>query len=425
MIIRELTARYRLPDGLRFTPLNLVQWSGILLLFTPKINLVSVEGQTAGLRIDDVLLLVLLAYTALKFLLPKQNRFSRLELSVLLFLGLLLLSNLINLLFFRRSNPLYTIRYVEYFVFFYVGYFCSREFDVRRIAVALLVVNALVMLGQKFNLVGGFTSVGFGGDVSDRVIGLTGGPWEIGLIINYLFIILLYGRESRPVPFQRGFVYFILTAALILLTGSRMPALAHVLIAFFYFSGRFRSKTFFFSLAAGLGVALIFLLVTVQNPLVERSSNLFTFSNIQLFSDYYQQLNVDVVFTDFPPTPGDADSDMSWLMRISKWSFAIKFWTHQMLAWIVGVGPGLWGIALDGGWIRLLTETGLAGFFIYLMILRNVARLNIAMRLLLIPFAVNMLMIDIYLAYKCMALFFFLTGYYTRPGDFNHRVVIR
>lgn len=65
------------------------------------------------------------------------------------------------------------------FVFYVVGYYCISENYINKYLFFIFILNAFVMVLQYAGFVGGFASEGYN-QVSSRVIGLTGGPWEIG-----------------------------------------------------------------------------------------------------------------------------------------------------------------------------------------------------------------------------------------------------
>ena len=98
----------------------------VLLLFLPKINLITMAGQTAGLRIDDVCLLFAAGIMFLGYARAKRSWLS-IEKFFFLFFSLSVFSVCINTLLFDgglfefRPNILYVMRFLEYFVFFYIG----------------------------------------------------------------------------------------------------------------------------------------------------------------------------------------------------------------------------------------------------------------------------------------------------------------
>src|SRR5690606_9722780 len=106
----------------------LLAFSAIPLLFIPKISLIKIRGETAGLRIDDLILLSLSLF--LMFLrLSNAKGLLRIE----KIFGVILLSSFVSFLSNRildhfdynipnTSSIIYTFRLIEYFLFFYIGY---------------------------------------------------------------------------------------------------------------------------------------------------------------------------------------------------------------------------------------------------------------------------------------------------------------
>ncbi|WP_220527392.1 hypothetical protein [Klebsiella pneumoniae] len=80
--------------------------------------------------------------------------------------------------------------------------------------------------------------------------------------------------------------------------------------------------------------------------------------------------------------------------------------------------------ALDGGWLRITTETGIIGLLLFVMFLMRVKRLSPTMSLCVIAFCINMLMIDIYMSYKVMSMMLLLAGYYQKKKK-TERALIR
>src|SRR6202035_430524 len=154
-------------------------------------------------------------------------------------------------------------------------------------------------------------------------------------------------------------------------------------------------------------------ILLIPNPLTERSENLFSVANIERFQDQYSKASVpDEKFEGWSEVyTADEYTDLSWLIRLARWIIAIKTWTNSPLAWFVGVGPGNWGPALDGGWLRVMSEWGLLGLSIFLVFLYRIAQISRATFALVVALAIIMLFIDIHIAYKAMSLFFFLSGY--------------
>jgi O-Antigen ligase len=206
------------------------------------------------------------------------------------------------------------------------------------------------MVLQKIGWVGGFVSRGIAADVSERVVGLTGGPWEVGAVLNFCYSLLIFDRNRQSsARFAVGL--FVPTFALLLLTGARMPTLAHLALLFLFFFRRSRSTFRFLATSSVVASIALAGFLLIPNPVVERSSDLISTNNLEAFGQIYKNVDLSqgMKFTEIPYSE---ESDLSWLMRATKWSLALHFWTARPLSWIIGLGPGSLGPSLDGGWLR-------------------------------------------------------------------------
>src|SRR5215208_5522954 len=109
------------------------------LLFLPKINLIRVHAEeTAGLRIDDLVLLfvgiLLIGAHAIS-----QQRIYKIEGWILLITSLGIFSFFMNRFLvasgflFMDAKIFYSLRLLEYFLFFYIGAIASQHFSDRLI----------------------------------------------------------------------------------------------------------------------------------------------------------------------------------------------------------------------------------------------------------------------------------------------------
>jgi len=403
---------------------HLIVVLGVGMLFMPKINLVSIAGESAGIRIDDVLLLGIFFLLTIGMIYSPKSKMNSIESVAFILFGFMLVSNFANILLFQRSTLLYSLRYYEYFVFFYIGqYYYDTHYSVIKLLFMLLLFNAILMLLQQFSLIGGFSSAGYIQYVDSRPIGNSGGPWEIGSIINILLAILLF-ENSELRPLSLIFIS-VLSFFLVVMTGARMPVLAHTfIISYFFYVHSSNKAVFLRNIIFVLGV-LIFAIFLIPNPLAERSQYIFSTENIEYFKNQYALATVPVGsfngFTD--QYIAVENTDASWLMRIGHWIIAIKTWTDSYFALLLGVGPGNWGIALDGGWLRVLTEMGLFGYSIFIVFLSKISKITSGMFVVVVALSINMLFIDIHIAYKAMSLFLFLSGYFYKKSRSNLRKV--
>lgn len=405
---------------------------GLPLLFLPKINLIALGGkETAGVRLDDfvlffLFLLIFWAHFSLK------RRVGPVEKWVFAIAGFSLLSFAVNrFLVFQGmlhvdASLFYCLRLIEYFVFFYVGAMAAQFFSPSKVIKAFFAWNLVIMFLQKMGLVGQFNVEGYYPLADDRVVGIASFPSEAGMLLDMAFCYLIFDegvnrRFSRMLPPDiREFInqthacwLFFITSILVIITGSRIAivALAFVFLFKLYDTLKKGSIGTWISNGILLAAALIVggILIMQTSALSGRSSELLSMKNIDLIGKVWNNINLS-----YDPIGNEsvkyAAYDMSWWMRIHKWCYALKiYWLHPE-CWLLGVGPGFAMAALDGGWLRILTENGLVGCFLYWKLFSSIARQSTQLKWMVVAFAINMIFFDVYLAYKPMSLLFFVSG---------------
>jgi hypothetical protein len=76
---------------------------------------------------------------------------------------------------------------------------------------------------------------------------------------------------------------------------------------------------------------------------------------------------------------------------------------------------------LDGGFLRILTEYGIIGSFLFWKLFSTIYHKTLQLKWMVISFAINMIFFDVHLAYKPMSLLFFITGFaYTIRSENVH-----
>lgn len=405
------------------------------LLFLPKINLISVAaGETAGLRIDDLILLIIGILFMWGHALSHQ-RVYKIEGSILLITCFGIFSYLLNRVFYTlnmihmEAKIFYALRLLEYFLFFYIGALASQFFQDRTIVRSFLLWNILLMVLQKFNLIGGVVSVGgYLTDVSSRVQGIASFPSEMGLLLNLLFCFLVFDDQTQSKflrlfhsPFTRYILHklylygmFCLFGLFIIWTGNRISIVALVVCFLF------RIKQDLSLHSIGSYISMMFLVpivalvvgfaITQTIAVYKRSTNLFAVKNIELFTVVWDKVDIN----EHPSGNEKLETgnyDMSWFLRIHKWLFMTKSYLHHPECYLQGLGPGYAGAALDGGLLRIITEYGIIGAFLFWKFFGYLYRLNPQTKWMMVAFLINMIFFDAYLAYKTMSFLLFTCGY--------------
>jgi len=283
-------------------------------------------------------------------------------------------------------------------------------YDFESILKIFVILNCAVAILQFVGVVGGFTSTGYESDAG-RPFGLSANhPAEMAAMLNLLFAALVF--SEKPIKFWR---WSFIVGFFVFLTGSRSSVVAHCLLMLVYIYKHSKSKVNFVLTTTCIAGVLIAIVAAVPNAVTSRSADLFTIQNVDMIRDAYNSIPVDRQFSDVSEGGAQEDSpegvDLSWFQRGYKCALVTKTMLAQSWTiWILGVGPGGIGIALDGGWLRLIVETGIVGTMAFLFFLARISQLSTACSMAVLALALNMCMIDSHLAYKVMAFLFLLTG---------------
>lgn len=406
---------------------------GLPLLFLPKINLISLGArETAGIRIDDMVLfgfclIIFWAHFALK------KKMCPLELWIVALLAFSLISFFSNRILVSmeilrvNASIFYCVRLFEYFLFFYIGALCTQFFPASKVIAAFFGWNLFLMILQKIGLVGQFSVSGYEATATDRVVGIASFPSEAGVLIDMVFCFLVFNKEpiTRVQNFFSGnlrlflsqtYVYwlFLICSALVINTGSRIAIVA-LFVAFLF---RIKNDLTWHSLAPWLyagvfltiGAAMAIVMISQTESVSTRSAGLLSWKNLDLIRLVWDHINLNYDPIGHETIAHSSDYDMSWWMRIHKWCYALKIYYLHPECYLQGIGPGFAMAAVDGGFVRILTEYGLIGCFLFWKVFSQIYRQSPALKWMVIAFLINMIFFDVYLAYKPMSLLLFVSG---------------
>lgn len=382
-----------------------------LFLLAPKVNIIQISGQTSGIRADDLFLLLVSPYLLMRVR-DALNSISAVRL-YLAFIGLAFVSAVWHVDSNDWKLVLYPLRLLEYTTFLIFGALCTSRRLLVSIASLIILFNTGAALGQMFLGWGGFPYSRYAQEVGARAIGLTAGPWEMAAVVNIALAYLAYAWGRRPERTTRFLSIYMVALVCMILSGSRVGLVVNTLIVASYFVAlEVKPWNRVLSLGATLAIsALTF--AAVPNSLGERSRALLEQGNLE----HTQQIGrrdgcqigeaggtIDFAVVD------DGKHDPSWGVRAQKWATALCIFNQTSGNYLLGIGPGYFGPALDGGFVRVLVEHGAIGL---LMLLASLIGGDTAFRhhrLFAIVFAAHMVFIDIYLSYKFVSLLLFMLG---------------
>jgi hypothetical protein len=425
-----------------FTIKEIITYLFVFLIFFPKINIINIGG--SGLRIEDFLIIFLL-FLSVKSLLKTNDNFDIEYLKNLIkiykYVIILVLLSFVSIIVnreFNIINILYSVRILEYSIFIIFGFVLSRyQVNLEKIIVWYGIFNIILIFLQHYKLIGGFFNGNY--DISARPMGLTGGAYEVSVILIISFIvlneILNKDKKDKIKNYFLTYIYLSFVTISIFLNGARIAFASLVLILVYYFRKNIKL------LLIVIFSIIILTLIFNENILLKRSKLLFSKENVNLIVEVYKSIDIkkDLEFYTKPLNeigniiegcninPENCKNiqnktdnklfkyDPSWLIRIHKWAYVVKYTISNPMRILVGSSPGKFGSAVDGSFIRIFGELGIIGLLLYLLMIKELI-INERLKLIILVLLVNMLFIDVIYAYKIMAIIFSLYGYYLQKG---------
>src|SRR5262249_20670044 len=143
--------------------------------------------------------------------------------------------------------------------------------------------------------------------------------------------------------------------------------------------------------------------IYTHSRIITRSAGLLSANNFTLIATVWDNISIDQTPIANESVGRDDDNDNSWWMRLHKWCYALKIYCLNPECWLQGVGPGFAMAALDGGFLRILTELGIIGCILYGHLFYLIYKKCPELKGIMIAILLNMLFFDVYLAYKPMS----------------------
>lgn len=278
---------------------------------------------------------------------------------------------------------------------FALGYGCKfLEYVIIYYALNNLKINHLINLFKiifysiVFYMALELCGIKLGPSWGDRFSGPYGGPYELGAICMALLLLKSNNYFEKIVLFIA-----------MLLSGAKASILAFV-------TAKIKIK----SIKGVITIILILIIVILTS---ERLN--------ELFDSIYKLVDFDffLLFDSVPYTLTSEEYNNAWFLRedfSSKsgidWSTASRLYTYILALKsmnyyqiIFGKGPGFFGIALDSSFLRVFGESGIVGFFLMYLMLRQLF-IKIANKEITTAVIINMLFVDILFSARFLPLLF-------------------
>lgn len=415
----------------------------LILLFVnffPKISIISFGNNPTGIRIEDVLIFLFVFLYFINRLKIKKNKehsnenFNKIKKIFFIYFTCCVVSSFLGSI---RGfvDPLmaflFTIRKLEYFSLFFIGYLFAkkkRTLDYKIIDF-ITIFHFIFTILQLKGLIGSFNH----GEALDvlaqgRITSTFNGAYEFSAFLLFLltyYLVNIFDNKNRTII---NIIYIIMIIFCIFQTQSR-TSLIIALILFIIIllkSKNIRLKNIIGKIIISCSIITIPFLVINFNKLdLTRFDNLNINKTNYLIQYTWKYKNFDKYkndrywYGDSPFTLNQIDNmgyDGSLYQRLSHWMQLIDGFIKYPL---FGLGLSISGSSVDGNYIRILTESGIIGLILWLYLLINIYRgisskseqVNKIVKLCFISVIIGSLFIDLFESSKVIMPLWFLIGF--------------
>lgn len=328
----------------------------VILIFTmllsPELGVGEVSGRTIKIRADDIFIIIIFLGWIAKMAINKEiglMKSTRLNAPILIYVAICLLCSFMGIIQGRiniKSSAFYLLKYIEYFlIFFMVSNNLKTVIQAKKFIFYLLLTCFIVCL---YALISGST----GGRVSAPFEYSGGG--EPNTFAGYLIVMmsLMLGLIFNIAPGGKrfmliGLLFMALVAFLLTLSRSGWVSFFITLAAFTFFNKKHRLL-----LIGSLLIAIAILPAVAPKSVHQRVNE--TFTPWRTYKVMGETINLDE----------------SASARIDSWKVGLNRWTkHPMFGYGIPAGA-----VIDNQYMRVLNETGIIGFALFIAILSTIFR---------------------------------------------------
>ena len=356
----------------------------LFLLVTPKINLIDIGNFHQGIRVENlisIVLFLLVLFNPKNFKINDDSKFY-------LFCAIIFLSYSVGI---GNDVPIIfitIIRIFEYIIF--VIFFSNFKLDYKKIIIFskfLIIINLIVALLQYHEILGFLSSIGYYEPDYNlwKAAGIFSGSWELSFITSILYF-LIYHYDKKKIN-----IYLFLTLIILYLANTRGVMIPFFVSIIFLYLGKFRFNLsylvilplaiygFYFFVLEYLGVDFLLLIESLIRLI---------FLNQNMFSDF-----------------GAIEPQYySWAYRLIDWAMHANTFNLNILTNLFGTGYT--SIYYESFIFRILFANGIIGLAI-LCIFALRMKLYIIIFLLTSGFSLDFVVsfkmfIVLFLYFKCL-----------------------
>ncbi len=265
---------------------NIFFYSYLIILFIPKVDIIDVPGFWQGIRFEDLILFGYALYIIFHY---KEkiinNHLVQKFLPLFYYFLIIFFASYVGKISGSKIAYITLIRVLEYS--FLIILLCNIKINTDQILMFIkfyVLVNLIFVILQKFSLVGSFTSLGYLGpdhELSTRVMGLSGGSWELGVIMALCYFIVV--KFERP-GFKTIIFYFFVILFINLEAQSRINFIGFVLANIFFLKEFVNTRKF-------IGLIIVILFFSIVSTFFLEFLNISSLQRL-IKTNYLQSLEI-------------------------------------------------------------------------------------------------------------------------------------
>ena len=390
----------------------------LAIMFLPKINLITISGTTTGIRIDDFLI----AISIIMYIIKKKNSNEKLlhnNKFMRIFWIYIIVCVASTILGYAKGyisillGIIYCMRKIEYFLLFFIGYdYSISAKNMIRLFDFSVIFNFIIVLLQKFKILGSFSQVSVGTIMEGRYSSVFTGSYELTAFL-LLLLPFFYSKYDKS---NKNVLMIILIFTILLLSESRTSVvLFGIVMLIIFLKEKKKTKLTILSIYSIIAFALLYLIISNNEiSFLPRMEDL-NFENIKNSISYsWNNRSIYNYINNYKLLQYYNIGDLSFNIRIKNWMSLIDGFLKNP---IFGMGMSIVKNASDGGYIRLLAETGLAGLITWMACIRNIFKslkdnlFSKCMEYSIITLIIGAIFIDLFDASKVMCMFWLLVGF--------------
>jgi hypothetical protein len=240
-------------------------------------------------------------------------------------------------------------------------------------------------------LIGSISSLGYLPPtdlLNQRAYGISGGSWEIGVLINISFMILIIGLKNN----YEKFFYYLISGYILIEANGRANLIAFIVITIYLIF--YKKNIFNFKNIKIFKFILIAILVLIIYEIALNESYSLNFKIFIKDINFIVIKTIDLFVYNKVPTFSEVSSDnvYSYVYRLIHWNDIISKFKINDYHLIIGAGSP--AIYTESTFIRVITSLGLLGVLITLFSIRKVQLI------VLVIFMIMGFSLDLFLSMK-------------------------